>query len=107
MVVWLYKMQSRRCPMHVSLGLQGEFFIRTHRHYLKYRLSPEVLSTVSNPTHLQRVWLGYGGAFVVETSWGQYFRNLKGHYPGLEAELSIDLSIKVRETSTRLRRIAH
>ncbi|KAL8405392.1 hypothetical protein RB596_004311 [Gaeumannomyces avenae] len=77
---WITNSKSYGCPVAVSLGPDGDFWCRMGKSW-DYCL-PESFPD-EDFARVNRIWFGYGGAYVVERKNGSKTWNLRQHYSGL------------------------
>ncbi|KAJ8131809.1 hypothetical protein O1611_g1810 [Lasiodiplodia mahajangana] len=75
------------CPTQVTLGPDGTYFVRIGSQ-CAYNLPSTFKAEEANFHEIRRLWLGFGGAYVIERVSGSKRINLKGHYKGLETNIS-------------------
>lgn len=76
---WIAIFERHGCPIQVTLGTRGYFFIRTTDGSWGYNLPGHI----PDRRNIQRLWLGYGKAYVAQYKSGKFSRNLDGHYQPL------------------------
>ena len=83
---WMSGDRAHQCPVQVSLGLGGNFYVRLEDGEWTAQLPQETLGKVDDSVN--RVWFGHAGSYVVEMKKdGVLHWDMAGCYEALEDHL--------------------
>ncbi|KAH7154155.1 hypothetical protein DER46DRAFT_612687 [Fusarium sp. MPI-SDFR-AT-0072] len=89
LVAWLDKHQKFGCPRHISLGVDGFFYIAMMDNSVHWRIPKSVSEEITGYTgernirSIQRLWLGYDHDYVAEIDDNDYLYKID-NYGSLE-----------------------
>ncbi|KAI0533321.1 P-loop containing nucleoside triphosphate hydrolase protein [Xylaria digitata] len=82
---WLENRTRPIQPTQFTLGPNGTFFVVFGLERFYYL--PKAIKQEVDITNVRKLWLGFGGAYVIERLGGGKRWDLKGHYRGLSEDL--------------------
>lgn len=85
---WLENGNEIGCPIQVTLGKRGHFFIRTQKER-HYNVSHSIKDDLDEDDwkNVRRLWMGYENTYVAELFDGTLLWELESYYPKLERRL--------------------